>query len=240
MKNIFTLKYILLLLPCVIFSQVGIGTSTPSSSSILHIVAPNKTIKLPIVNNISTLLGTPSTDIEEGALFFDVSTPLKKCIRFVQNDLSESECLLTKDDIYTASEQSTSLASTISVTTTTYTDLVTPIVVTGHPTKRTATITLDASRDVTVTADGNCSSVDLRLIETNISTSVQTTLYEATSRIIPRFTGETDIFSLSKVVLIQLNQTDDMRYNFQYKRNTGCPTTGTNNIIDADMSVIVY
>lgn len=239
MKKILILKYLFLLIPCTLFSQVGIGTDSPSSSSILHIVAPNKTLKLPVVNDMSTFLGG-GTKVEEGALLFDSTVSTKKCLRFIQPDLSESECLLTKDDVYSASEQSSSLSSTVSVTTTSYTNLVAPITISGSPTKRTAVITLDAIRNVSVAAAGNCSSTDFRLVEVNTSTSTETVLYSATSNIIPRYASVNDIFGISKVEITQLNQTDNMEYRFQYRRGGGCPTTGTNEIMDANMSIVVY
>ncbi|WP_298115593.1 hypothetical protein [Flavobacterium sp.] len=67
-------KYILLLMYCQSFAQIGINTTTPSSNAILDITANDKGLLIPRVTSLQRTSITPSATVDKGLQVFDTDT----------------------------------------------------------------------------------------------------------------------------------------------------------------------
>lgn len=218
-------------------AQVGVNTTSPNSSSVLHIVGQDKPIMLPKVSDPTLLNG--NTNLKAG-LFFDSRTG-QKCLKYIQSDGAGSGCILTTADVSTSSIQTQSSSSVVNVSATSFTNLLSVVTFTASTVPRRIFISADIMRQVTVSTVGNCASLSLQIVLTNTTDGTSTIVSSDNAYIVPRAASITDIYPISsKMVYTTLLKNKAYTISYQYKKNSGCGTPTTDRIISANLTAAAY
>lgn len=218
-------------------AQVGVNTTSPNSSSVLHIVGQDKPIMLPKVSDPTLLNG--NTNLKAG-LFFDSRTG-QKCLKYIQADGTGSGCILTTADVSTSSIQTQSSSTVEDVTATSFTNLSPVVTFTASTVPRRIFISADIMRQVTVSTVGNCASLSLQIVLTNTTDGTSTIVSSDNAYIVPRAASITDIYPISsKMVYTTLLKNKAYTISYQYKKNSGCGTPTTDRIISANLTAAAY
>lgn len=218
-------------------AQVGVNTTSPNSSSVLHIVGQDKPIMLPKISDPTLLNG--NTKLKAG-LFFDNRTG-QKCLKYIQADGTGSGCILTTADVSTSNIQNQSSSTVINVSATTFTNLLPVVTFTASTVPRRIFISADIMRQVTVATVGNCASLSLQIVLTNTTDGTSTVVSSDTAQFVPRVAGITDIYPVnSKMVYTTLQKNKVYTISYQYKKNSGCGTPTTDQIINSNLTAAAY
>lgn len=238
MKTISILSSLILInLFSTIKAQVGINTTTPNSSSVVHIVGQDKPIILPKIADPTLLNG--NTKLKAG-LFFDDRTG-QKCLKYIQTDGTGSGCILTTSDVSSSSIQSQSSSSVINVSSTSFTNLLPVVTFTASTVPRRVFISGDIMRQVTVATLGNCASLSLQIVLTNTTDGASTIISTDTAQIVPRAAGITDIYPItSKMVYTTLLKNKVYTIAYQYKKNSTCTNPTTDQILSSNLTAVAY
>lgn len=237
MKSNFFHIILVILIPFFYQGQVGINTDSPNTSSVLHIVGPNKTMMPPKVSVPSNFSG--KTVLKSG-FYFDDRTG-QKCFNYILIDGTLSKCILTVDDVATSVKYNTTLSSGFDITSLTYKTLVNNIDIPVSTAPRRIFISFDLSKIVTVATDGQCAATDLRLSLLNNTTGVSTVLYTGQTFITPRESNTIDVYPFTQTVYSYLEKNQSYSIICEYKK---APTTtcspSTDKISAATMTAVTY
>lgn len=200
-----------------VYSQVGINTTSPQSSSILHIVGPNKTILIPKVADPTIFDGKTQL---KGGLFFDDQS-VEKCPNVMEADGSRSTCLLTLSDLATSAKYENSFSTTTNLSALTYTQLLSVSIPSASAPRRLF-VSFDMTKNISVSVLGNCAATDLEIRLTNTATSTTTVLYSGQTYLAPRKILSTDIYPFSEMSYLSLDRNQAYTVSVFYKKSTAC------------------
>lgn len=219
-----------------ITNTAGINTTNPNTSSVLHIVGENKPVMFPKVDDPTAFDG--NTKLKAGTFFDNRSD--QKCIEYMYEDGTNSGCILTTADVATSEINEVENSTAITISSSSYTDLLTPISFTANQAPRKLFVSADLMRQVTVAATAGCASMNLRIVLTNTTDGTSQILYEDLAYIVPRKPNIVDIYPISsKLVFGYLQKYKAYTVSFQYQKNFTC-TPSVDTVLSSSLTAVAY